>query len=211
MSEDVDDRPKVYLAGPIQHADDGGHGWRDKVIDDYRTCQYLNPLDFFDGGEDKATILPEEEAEDYEAENGEFVITDEELVEKDKRMVHEADGLIIGFPEKVPSWGTPQEQSESWTHPTNPAEAEPKKPIVVWHGHIPAEELSPWIRYHATFYSRSLTECMEYLEVALDAVGVCINCRVESGLGVDDVHFSVEDSTCVRCNEYRAMRPKDND
>lgn len=128
MNEKVDDRPKVYLAGPIQHSPDGGHGWRDRVIDGHRSLQYLNPLDFFDGSEDKATILPEDVAEDYETDTGEFLITDEELVDKDVRMVREAEALLIGFPEKVPPFGHSTRGYEWWQH--NPKEGENYKVYV---------------------------------------------------------------------------------
>lgn len=205
MSDDVDDRPKVYLAGPIQHSPDGGHGWRDTVIDDHRNFQYLNPLDFFDGGEDMATILPEAQVEDYEPEEGEFIITDEELVEKDKRMVHEADALLIGFPEKVPAWGTPFEQAEVWG--SNAFEnVTPTKPVAVWHGELDELELSPWLRYHDTFRSQVLAECVEHLEAVTGAVSLCVSCRHETGAEVDGVTFTVEDRTCVRCDDHLAMR-----
>lgn len=201
---EADDRPNVYLAGPIQHADDGGHGWRDRVIDDHRSLQYLNPLDFFDGGEDKATILPEDVAEDYETEKGEFLITDEDLVEKDKRMVNEADALLIGFPEKVPAWGTPMEQGYAWEN------GMPTKPIAVWHGDIPNVELSPWIRYHATFASQSLLACVNYLEAELNATPLCVSCRDELGGTVRAMRFKMSDSTCTKCEDHQAMIPVDD-
>lgn len=198
-------KPKVYLAGPIQHADDGGHGWRDRVINNHQNFQYLNPLDFFDGGEDKATILPEDVAEDYETDKEEFVITDEELVEKDKRMVHEADALLIGFPEKVPAWGTPMEQAEVW-NTNDSGGAYPSKPVVVWHGEIDEVNLSPWIRYHDTFRSNSLAECVEYIEAVTGAVPLCVSCRVEAGVSVDGTPFTAEDRICVKCENHTAMR-----
>lgn len=202
---EADDRPKVYLAGPIQHADDGGHGWRDKVIDDHRSLQYLNPLDFFDGGEDKATILPEAVAEDYETDKGEFLITDEELVHKDKNMVNEADALLIGFPEKVSAWGTPMEQIYAWQ-----GEISPSKPIAVWHGEIPSQELSPWMRYHSTFSSQSLLACVNYLEAELNATPLCVSCRDELGGTVRAMRFKMSDSTCTKCEDHQAMIPVDD-
>lgn len=161
MSED---RPSVYLAGPIQHSDDGGHGWRNDVIRTYpERFDWVNPLDEFDGGEDTATILPEAEAEEYDATPDEEVITDTEVVETDKALVQDVDALLIGFPKKVPAWGTPMEQNEVWESDAFGG-ATPTKPVTVWHGFTPWQDLSPWLRYHSTHHSAAMGECVTYLD-----------------------------------------------
>lgn len=197
-------RPTVYLAGPIQHAHDGGHGWRDTVINEYPNLfDWVNPLDEFDGGEDTATILPEDAADDYEPVEGEELITDKQVVQTDKKLVQQADALLIGFHDKVPAWGTPFEQaiaSGSVDHLHN------GKPVAVWHANIPTEELSPWLRYHATFYSQRMVENVEYLEATLEATPLCVDCRKESGANLQGIKFEASERTCARCNRNNAVK-----
>lgn len=196
------DKPIVYLAGPIHYADDGGHTWRNKVINEYPDLfTWINPLDFFDGGEDKATILPEEVAENYDSEEDETVITDEELVEVDKQFVEWADAVMIGYAESVPSWGTPQEQLEAH------GEHGPKKPVVLWYGDLDEfNDLSPWLRYHDTFRSPNIEECIQHLEAVLDANPLCLRCREESGMSVSGLTFQTQMEDCARCGHTYGTR-----
>jgi len=199
--------PAIYLAGPIKHAEDGGHGWRDQTVEATDAIDFLNPLNFFDGTEDIATILPKEDLESYETDTDEFVISDEELIRKDKEMVHKADALLIGYPEKIPAWGTPMEQAEVCPSYESVARGGPAKPVAVWHGNIDYEKLSPWLRYHATYLSQSRNECLRYLLAATDALPICISCRDEVGAEVTSHKFQVQGSDCEWCNDHVAMRP----
>lgn len=157
------DAPVIYLAGPILFAENGGRGWRDRVTEDWPDqFGYINPLDVFDGSEDVATVLPKDELEEYDADPDEATISDEELVETDKALVREADALLIGFPERCASWGTPQEQAEVWGSNAF-GDVQPTKPVATYHGDQAMEDLSPWLRYHSTFLSADLGECMNYL------------------------------------------------
>lgn len=48
----ITDKPTIYLAGPIQHVADSGHGWRDDLIAEYSDrFDFLNPLDKYDADE----------------------------------------------------------------------------------------------------------------------------------------------------------------
>lgn len=153
------EKPKVYLAGPIQHADDGGHGWRDDVIEATDEFEWLNPLDKHDGGEAFATIMPERFAENYEPADDELVITDREIVEADKELIDTADAILIGFDEKVPAWGTPMEQAYVWDE----ARDKSSIPVVVYHGPLPDDELSPWLRYHSDYRVPELSAALNHL------------------------------------------------
>lgn len=203
-------QPTVYLAGPILHTDDGGRSWREKFIDHYGDrLSYFNPLDVFDGSEYDATIRPRKHLQGYEPEADEVVISDEELVETDKALVEAADALLIGYNEPTPSWGTPMEQAHVWNG--NPSMrlqgGGPWKPVAVWHGRMDWRELSPWLRYHATFYSDAMSACVRYLEAATTAVPLCAACRRGRGMRIDGVRFRGTDVTCEGCGAPNALEP----
>lgn len=123
-------KPSVYLAGPIQHVDDNGHGWRDYVIARSDACHWLNPLDHA-------------EPTDTEYELGEYDVA--QLVETDKALIDQADALLVGW-RRVPSVGAPMEMLYAY---------ERDIPVVVWmepegsRAAIQERHLSPWLRYHA--------------------------------------------------------------
>lgn len=90
-----DDKPRVYLAGPIQHAQDRGKGWRARVKDKYDHIEWVDPIDKYDG----SSPANEDMAAEWE---------DERIVAEDKALIDDCDGIMIHY-EKVPSWGTPRE------------------------------------------------------------------------------------------------------
>lgn len=201
-------RRNVYMAGPIMHADDGGHGWRDELVEKYSSLfNWVNPLDFFDASEDSATLLPDEIADDYDPDPDESTITDTEIVVGDKIAVAESDAMLIGFPEVVGSWGTPQEQIYAWEHRSHDY-AQPKKPIVVWHGDLDWErDCSPWLRYHATYHSASLEDCVHHLEAVLGVSPLCFDCRVDAGLEIANEQFKATGDKCEWCGNGFAVYP----
>jgi hypothetical protein len=73
--------PRVYLAGPIQHANDNGKGWRARVKQNYDECEWIDPLDKYDA--------TEHEYQEW---------TDEQIVEDDLTMIDNADALLVHWP-----------------------------------------------------------------------------------------------------------------
>lgn len=200
----VQSQPQVYLAGPIQHADDGGHGWRDMVIGEYSdSFDFINPLDFFDGGEDTATILPKDVAEEYKPAEDENVITDEQVVKKDTMLVNDADALLIGYHEKVPAWGTPFEQA--LVSNRSIAQPNPRIPVAVWHSDLLSSELSPWLRYNSTYNSRKMRNVMGYLEAVLGTAALCVDCRKTAGVDLQGSRFKPTEDRCEECRRNTAV------
>lgn len=98
-------REKVYLAGPVQHADDNGNGWRDYLMANSDDFDWQNPLDEYEVQLDDVRMV-----EEYPraGDNDVTYITFEDLVASDKEMVDEADAMLVGWG-RVPSVGTPME------------------------------------------------------------------------------------------------------
>lgn len=84
-------KPKVYLAGPIQHSNSRGKGWRERLKSKYDHVEWVDPIDKYDSGD---------EAAEWE---------DEKIVREDKALIDECDAVLLHY-EKTPSWGTPREQ-----------------------------------------------------------------------------------------------------
>lgn len=153
-----DNKPTVYLAGPIMFADDGGHGWRDRIMNDYpNEFNWLNPLDEKDGSSEDLTILPAEVAADYTPRPGEEVVTDEEVVKDDKRLIREeSDAIFVGYPDKTVTWGTPQEQIYCYQF---------DKPTFAWHKNLDwIDDCSPWLRFHSEYHSQDRDNVVTYME-----------------------------------------------
>lgn len=101
---------KIYLAGPIQHAENNGRGWRKNLELWYDDVEFLNPLDKYDA------------AEDYDDMRAEW--DDEDVVEADLELIRESDGVLVHYEEGVPSYGTPCEAFY--------ASRNLDKPVVAW-------------------------------------------------------------------------------
>lgn len=81
---------KVYMAGPIQHAQDNGKGWRSRVKHKYDHIDWVDPIDKYDSTSEAAAW------------------EDEKVVEQDKALIDDCDAMLVHY-EKVPTWGTPRE------------------------------------------------------------------------------------------------------
>lgn len=150
----TDFRPTVYLAGPIRHAENGGHDWRDDTIEQYSDqFDFLNPLDAFDTTEDQITWLqPGDVPDDYP--ETETVLEPRELIQTDKQMIREADAMLLDAREHVPTYGTPREHEYAVQVGT---------PVVVRHDE--GRRLSPWLIGDAEFLDPSLRQCMRHIYV----------------------------------------------
>lgn len=151
----TDYTPTVYLAGPVQHAEDGGHGWREDIVEQYGgQFEFLNPLDKYDTpANDVAWLQPDESPSDYPDDME--VLAPRDIVLSDKDMIDESDYVLIGFQNTVPMYGTPREHE--YAHQT-------ETPVVVWHGE--GMELSPWTISDAQFLSVNLHDCMEHILIS---------------------------------------------
>lgn len=113
---------KVYLAGPIQHVNDYGRGWREWLKSHRDDHDWIDPMDKYD------TIA---DAQD------EWTITD--IVEDDLAMIDESDAILAHW-DTVPTAGTPMEIF----YARNTAAV----PVVI-QTKLHESDISPWIEYHA--------------------------------------------------------------
>lgn len=167
----------VYLAGPIQHTDDHGTDWRESVQDDFSDrFDWLDPLSKYDPTDPEVKFyFDEDEAHDLyelktqEAEDGgSKYVTPQDIVEGDKHIIDEADGLLVGWSE-VPTAGTPMEVMYQYMlnelHPHRDG-----VPIVVWWRDADETEnrLSPWMSYHADYVETDREVALDKLEFEMD-------------------------------------------
>lgn len=113
------DKARVYMAGPIQHAQDRGKGWRERVKEQYDQLEWVDPIDKYDS----ASAAAEWE--------------DERIVQEDLGLIDECEALLVHW-EEVPTCGTPMEIRYAY--------GEDK--LVVVQTTVPYDELSPWLTYH---------------------------------------------------------------
>jgi len=127
--------PTVYLAGPVAALDDGGASWREEITEAYAEddVHFKNPVAKYNVPAGDVEIVSVES--DHPRE-----VTPEEIVEADKEMLRESDGVLVGYSD-VQSIGTPMEVM--WAF-------ERDIPVVIWiRDGTPHSELSPWYRHHA--------------------------------------------------------------
>jgi len=135
-TEDGGSKPIVYLAGPVAAYQDGGAAWRDRIIDEFGDqFEFRNPLDKYNVPVEDLTIV------DGAGTTKDDVVSVTELVEADKALLEESDGVLVGY-SAVQSVGTPMEVM--WAY-------ERDMPVAVWlRDDTGYDELSPWYRYHAS-------------------------------------------------------------
>jgi len=78
-----------------------------------------------------------------------------ELVENDKRLIDESDGILLGYT-AVRSIGTPMEVMYA---------REREMPVAIWiRDDTDMEDLSPWYQYHATAITTAAGMGMTHVE-----------------------------------------------
>ena len=126
----------VYLAGPVNHIEDGGKSWRDEIKDHYSDNEFLDfrdPLDKYNIRVEDLEVVPGEDS-------GEGEVSVAEIVHGDKEMIRECNALFVGY-NPVRSIGTPMEVMYAY---------QKGYPIGIWDREsVGEEQLSPWYRYHA--------------------------------------------------------------
>lgn len=162
---------KPYLAGPIQHSDGHGVDWREQIQEDFPNIDWRDPLSKYDPTDPKVDFYDEDGDGDlYKlqteiAGDDETYVTPEDIVEGDKRVIDDADSLLVGWSE-VPTAGTPMEMMYVYMlnelHPHRD-----HRPIVVWWRDKDEAEgrLSPWVQYHADYVTGDRDEAVTFLRV----------------------------------------------
>lgn len=136
---------RIYLAGPIQHVQDNGKGWRGwlKSEKNNEGYEWVDPLDKYD------TM---DEAEDE--------WTNEDIVEDDLNLIAGCDGILTHW-SLSPTAGTPMEVFFQARYTAGP---------VVVQTTLHESDISPWIDYHADFIAESFEEALDYMDSLEDKV-----------------------------------------
>ena len=143
-------KPTIYLAGPVMSLEDGGASWREDV-EAYcgDAIDTRNPLSKYNIPVEQLTVV------DGDSGNDDRTVSVSQIVENDKRLLDESDGVLVGY-SAVRSIGTPMEVM--WAY-------ERDMPVVLWsRDETPLRELSPWYRYHVDHVTPTLSIALHTLE-----------------------------------------------
>lgn len=146
----------VYQAGSVHHADDGGHGWRNRLRDEFPNVIWVNPLDKYDGNANDVVVQRQHQTGELYGGDDIEIVSSAEIVENDKEFVDESDAVLVGWSPSVPACGTPMEVLYAWEQDT---------PVVAWiQEDVSFTEVSPWLDYHADYMTTTADEAVEYIE-----------------------------------------------
>ena len=111
------------MAGPIQHVNDYGKGWRNRLKQDFPGIDWVDPLEKYNN---------QQSVDDINAE-----WSDEQIVDEDLELIKSCDAVLVHWQE-VPSCGTPMEivYAREMYH----------IPVIV---QTTVEDPSPWLTAHA--------------------------------------------------------------
>lgn len=94
------DTPAIYLGGPIQHSDDDGKTWRERVVDRYGSAfEFHDPWEKYPDGVSNGEILDPDSEYHWE---------DAEIMAGDRHQIRKSDGILIKY-DGEKTWGTPRE------------------------------------------------------------------------------------------------------
>ena len=127
-------KPRVYLAAPIQHVNDYGKGWRNRLKQDVEAIEWVDPLAKYN-------------SQEVSEINDEW--SDERIVMEDLELIESCDAILVHWQE-VPSCGTPMEIAY--------AIQVFEIPVIV---QTTVEEPSPWLTAHATEMVETFEEAVE--------------------------------------------------
>ena len=131
-------QPRVYLAGPIQHAQDHGKGWRNRIKSERDEFNWVDPFD------------------QYDTKNESQEWTSQEIIENDFFMIDNCRALLVHW-EEVPTCGTPMEIRYAYENDI----------FVVVQTKINQDDLSPWLKYHVDSIVESFDQAILTLQHAL--------------------------------------------
>lgn len=137
----------VYLSGPMQHLDDEGRSWREKIKDEYPGVNWLDPLD--KEIEDKKPDDP-----DYWADP----ILSQGLMDADKEMIDEADAVLLYRASGVASHGSGREHEYAIQNDI---------PVFVW---TTVNDPSPCLVADSKSVSRGLDQAVWNLNAYFDVI-----------------------------------------
>lgn len=151
-----DDRPTIYLAGPVGAEPDGGAGWRNAISKEFADrIETKDPLAKYNVRLEDLEVVPGTSNPDREDTVGV-----DEIVESDKAMIDGSDAVLVGY-SRVHSIGTPMEVMYA---------QEREIPVAVWiRDETPVEHLSPWYQYHASAITTDVEAAIAHLERPLEA------------------------------------------
>jgi len=130
----------IYLAGPIQHVNDYGKGWREWLKENRDAFEWNDPMD-------KYNSMEEAEKE----------WTETDIVENDLTMIDNSDAILVHW-DAVPTCGTPMEIFYSY----HTAEV----PVVV-QTTLHESDISPWLEYHASAIESNFDGAIDALNTLL--------------------------------------------
>jgi hypothetical protein len=157
-------KPTVYLAGPIKNANNGGVGWRKEIKE-----EYSDKFSFNDPTED--IIVPNEDIDLVDGKtNSEDEISLQHVVLNDKGLLTTSDAVFVGYSD-VKSVGTPMEVHKAY---------QLGLPIVMWDREptgtwlkrqykrlktkvIGEKEKSLWYKHHTNLITKKKGEAVQKL------------------------------------------------
>lgn len=133
------DKPRVYMAGPIDDSEDHGKGWRETLKDHADHIHWVDPLDKYDPDASYEEIMDKWDGD--------------VIVEQDIESIEACDAMIVHW-EDVQSVGTPMEV----VYAVQVFEI----PVIV---QTEVEELSIWLDTHANVVVETLEDAVAEIEV----------------------------------------------
>jgi nucleoside 2-deoxyribosyltransferase len=155
--ESVADRPRVYMAGPVQHSEDA-ETWRDALRAETTGFEWVNPLDKYNALDDVQIEYTEmnEATRSFIEDSGGEVVPAKSIVEADIDMIRHSDAVLARFDGSL-TIGTPMEMRIAY--------AEMNMPVVLWRAD---GEWSPWAWCHYDAIRHSRGAALDALRRLLD-------------------------------------------
>jgi len=142
-----DNKPRVYLSGPVEDTPDEGAEWRDMVKEFSDDFDWVDPTIPFKG----TTILP---ADRGGLDKGNM--TDEDLIRMQLDMMAQCDAVLVGWRLECHTSGTPMEM----VYAKNMG-----LPVVTHTQNI--LDTPKWTRGHSDYVGTDIKECLDYLKEQL--------------------------------------------
>ncbi len=171
----------TYLAGPIEFdTKDGGQSWRNSITPSLdKILLYCQDPCLTEPLATDMTVIEAQEKFNGWIQSGNydfFTNKFEKIVDKDLRMVHKSDFLIVHLFPEIPTTGTIHEMGEAWRL---------KKPIyLIWKG--AKSKLSKWALYLVISSGGRLFESenklSEYLAVKYDISNQSLKIQIEQAI-----------------------------
>lgn len=132
---------KVYLAGPVQHVEDYGRGWREWIKQERaaEAIEWVDPLDVYD-------TQAELEAE----------WSEERIVEEDLELIDGCDAMLVHW-QAVPTAGTPMEMFYA-------QQCRGELIPVVVQTKLHESDVSPWVEAHSSTIVETFDDAIRFFK-----------------------------------------------